>query len=118
MEKLDKLTIENNKNNDKSYRVFLKDFIKTIKNILKKSSGILLKTKEKFEQKQKSKDSNIHSNILEEIEDIELLQYETENNPNNNKNNKQSPNIEQKNNGFDKLEEFINKLYVEQQKKK
>jgi len=118
MEKLNKLTSENKKNKNKSYRVFLKDFIKTTKNILEKSSGILLKTKEKFEQKQKSKVSNIHSNILEKTEDIELLQYETENNPNNNNINKQSLNIEQKDNSFNKLEEFINKLYVEQQKKK
>ncbi|GAJ16001.1 unnamed protein product [marine sediment metagenome] len=118
MEKLDKLTSENEKNKNKSYRVFLKDSIKTIKNILKKSSGILLKMKEKFEQKQESKDSNIHSNILEEIEDFELLQYETENNLNHNNINKQNLNIEQKDNSLDKFEEFINKLYVEQQKKK
>ncbi len=114
IEKLDKLTSEKNESKDKGYRVFLKDFIKSIKNKLKKSSGILLKTKEKFKQKQKSKDSN----ILEEIEDFELLQYETKNNPNPNNINKQSLNIEQKDISFDKFEEFINKLYVEQQKKK
>ncbi len=114
MEKLDKLTNKNKENNDKRDSYFLKNFIKTIKNKLKKSSGILLKTKEKFKQKQKSKDSN----ILEEIKDFELLQYETENNPSHNNINKQSLNIEQKDNSFDKFEEFINKLYIEQQKKK
>ncbi|MBA7520507.1 hypothetical protein ES705_12603 [subsurface metagenome] len=118
IEKLDKLTSENKKNKDKRDSYSLKNSIKKNKNKLKKCGENLMKIKEKIKQKQDSESSYNYSINLEEIEDIELQQYETENNPKNNNINKQSLNIEQNNNSFDKLEEFINKLYVEQQKKK
>ena len=75
-----------------------------------------MKAKENLNQKQKCKDNNTHSNVLEETEDIELLQYETESKPSNKINNP-SLNLEQKDNSFDKFDEFIHKLYIEQQKK-
>jgi len=88
MKKLDNFTEYDLKNNGGSYGVNLKDSLKKLKNKLTKSTGILSSPKNEMEKKQSSENFN------------------------------QNLNFEQKDESFNKFEELIEKLIIEQDKKK